>query len=283
MKKWTFIIDVAKCHDCNNCFLACKDEFCANDHLPYSISQPNHGHRWMNIQRTERGQYPRVDVGYLSQPCMHCDEPACLGAAENGSIYKRDDGIVIIDPVKSKGQKNLVDSCPYHAIWWNEEKQIPQKCTFCAHLLDNGWQQPRCTQACPTGALSVEYLEDNELTELVKKEVLEAYQPHLNTHPRVYYKNLYRFTRCFISGSVALSDVDECAEGAVVKLSASHLENDLETITNNYGDFKIDNLIADGEKIMLQLKYSGYEKQIKHLELTNSTDLGTIHLSKNKP
>ena len=24
---WGLIIDVARCHDCNNCFLACKDEF----------------------------------------------------------------------------------------------------------------------------------------------------------------------------------------------------------------------------------------------------------------
>jgi Fe-S-cluster-containing dehydrogenase component len=283
MKKWTFIIDVAKCHDCNNCFLACKDEFCDNDHLPYSISQPNHGHRWMNIQRTERGQYPRVDVGYLSQPCMHCDEPACLSAAENGSIYKRDDGIVIIDPVKSKGQKNLVESCPYHAIWWNEEKQIPQKCTFCAHLLDNGWAEPRCVQSCPTGAMSVHLLDDVELNGLVTKKKLEVYQPQLNTKPRVYYKNLYRFTRCFISGSAALSDVDECAEGAVVTVSGIQLNIDLRTETNNYGDFKIDDLIPDGQKIILQLEYPGYEKQIKNLKLTDSIDLGTIHFLKNKP
>jgi Fe-S-cluster-containing dehydrogenase component len=26
MKKWNLIIDIEKCEDCNNCFLACKDE-----------------------------------------------------------------------------------------------------------------------------------------------------------------------------------------------------------------------------------------------------------------
>ena len=36
MKKWNMIIDVAKCHDCNNCFLACKDEHVENDWPPYS-------------------------------------------------------------------------------------------------------------------------------------------------------------------------------------------------------------------------------------------------------
>jgi Fe-S-cluster-containing dehydrogenase component len=34
------IIDVAKCEDCNNCFLACKDEFVDNDFLPYSLLSP---------------------------------------------------------------------------------------------------------------------------------------------------------------------------------------------------------------------------------------------------
>ncbi len=35
-KTWGQIIDVARCHDCNNCFLACKDEFVGNNRLPYS-------------------------------------------------------------------------------------------------------------------------------------------------------------------------------------------------------------------------------------------------------
>ncbi len=281
MKKWTFIIDVARCHDCNNCFLSCKDEFCDNDHGTYSLSQPKHGQRWMNIKRTERGQYPRVDVGYLSQPCMHCDESSCMSAAQNDAVYKRDDGIVIIDPVKAKGQKQLVDACPYQAIWWNEEHQVPQKCTFCAHLLDNGWQEPRCVQACPTDALSAERLDESELAELISKEQLEVYQPELDTRPRVYYKNLYRYSRCFISGSAALPDIDECAEGAVVTLSASQFNKDLQTTTNNYGDFKIDNLLPDGESVSLKLEYPGYENQVKSVELTGSIDLGTINFSKN--
>ena len=73
MKKWNMIIDIAKCHDCNNCFLACKDEFVDNDWPSYSLAQPTAGQRWMNIHRQERGQYPKVDVSFLPLPCMHCD------------------------------------------------------------------------------------------------------------------------------------------------------------------------------------------------------------------
>ncbi len=110
MSKWNLIIDIAKCHDCNNCFLACKDEFVENDWSPYSVPQPAQGHKWVNIMRRERGQYPRVDVAYRPTPCMHCDNADCVKAAEDTAVYQREDGIVIIDPVKAKGQKAIVDS-----------------------------------------------------------------------------------------------------------------------------------------------------------------------------
>ena len=42
MKKWNLIIDVEKCEDCNNCFLACKDEHMYNDWPGYALPQPRH-------------------------------------------------------------------------------------------------------------------------------------------------------------------------------------------------------------------------------------------------
>ena len=62
------------------------------------------------------------------------------------------------------------------------------------------------------------YVEDAEMQKVKESEKLEVYQPRYQTQPRVYYKNLYRYTRCFIAGSVALKDIDECAEGAKVTL-----------------------------------------------------------------
>ena len=97
MKKWNLIIDVAKCHDCNNCFLACKDEYFENDFPPYSVAQPRHGQRWMNIMRKERGEYPEVDVAYLPILCMHCDDAPCIKKSKEGAVYKRKDGIVLIE------------------------------------------------------------------------------------------------------------------------------------------------------------------------------------------
>ena len=203
MKKWHLIIDVEKCEDCNNCFLACKDEHVDNDWSPIAFPQPRHGQRWINIMRKERGKYPLIDVAYRPTPCMHCENAPCIDKAAHGAIYRRDDGIVIIDPNKAKGQKDLVKACPYGAIWWNEDNSLPQKCTLCAHLLDQGLQKTRCTQVCPTGALTLVKADASELEEQIAAGKLEVLHPEYGSRPRVYYRNLYRYNSCFISGSVA--------------------------------------------------------------------------------
>ena len=278
MNKWNLIIDISKCHSCNNCFLACKDEFFENDFLPYSAAQPRHGHRWIDILRKERGQYPKVDVAYLPKSCMHCDDADCIKSAKNGAVYKRDDGIVIIDPLKAKGQKAVVDSCPYGVIFWNDELELPQKCTFCAHLLDEGWKIPKCVQVCPTGAMEFLHVEDSEMRQMVKSQNLETLHPEYNLEPRVYYKNFYRYNKCFIAGSVALKNTDECAEGAKITLKNASGKIIGTTVTNNYGDFKFDELEGKSGKYELEVEIAGYPLQKLDVDLEESIDIGTLFL-----
>jgi len=280
MKKLYFIIDVEKCENCKNCFLSCKDEYVGNDWPGYSAPMPDHGPSWIVTEGVERGQYPFIDVAYLPSPCMHCDNAPCIKAAQNGAIQKRPDGIVIIDPVKAKGQKNLVKACPYDAIKWNEELQLPQKCTFCAHLLDDGWTMTRCAQSCPTGALMVRLVEDSDMREIIKAENFEVYHPEHKTNPRVYYKNLHRFTRCFIGGSVAVrvNGRDECAEGATVTLLNAANEKLGECTTDNYGDFKFDNLEENSGKYTLRIAHAGNETKTIEVDLKKSVNAGVIFL-----
>ena len=235
-KQRYMVIDVSQCHDCNNCFIACKDEFVMNDWLPYSKAQPRHGPRWMNIERKERGRYPRIDCAFLPMPCQHCQDADCVKKNPD-CVSKRDDGIVLIDPVKSKGKKEVAESCPYGAIYWNDAENIPQKCTMCAHLLENGWDMPRCVHSCPTGAMTFYTAEKSEMDKIIAAEKLEQYRPDLKTNPNVYYKNLYKFTKCFITGGV-LKDGD-CAEGVKVSLKGAEAA---EQATNYFGEFKFDGL-----------------------------------------
>ena len=87
--------------------------------------------------------------------------PASQACKVEGAIYKREDGLVVIDPEKCTGCKSCVDVCPSNAIFMNENLNIAQKCTGCAHLLDSGeWTEPRCVDACPTMALK--FMEEDE-------------------------------------------------------------------------------------------------------------------------
>jgi Fe-S-cluster-containing dehydrogenase component len=275
------IIDVAKCEDCNNCLLSCKDEHVENEWPGYACAQPRHGHRWVNIMRKERGTFPMIDVAYRPTPCMHCDSAPCIEKALNHAVYKRNDGIVIIDPEKASGQKDLVKACPYNAIWWNEALNLPQKCTFCAHLIDDGWTKPRCVQSCPTGALEVRFVEEAEMNQIVAAEQLEVLHPELKTRPRVYYRNLYRFSHCFIGGSVATNydGVVDCAMGASVTLYQGQ-EKLAETTTDNYGDFKFDRLAKSTGDYSVVIDLAGWGQQkVQVPTLKTSVNLGTISFS----
>jgi Fe-S-cluster-containing dehydrogenase component len=276
MKKWNLVIDVARCHDCNDCFLADKDEFVGNDFPPYSVAQPWSGHRWMNIERKERGQHPIVQVAYLPMPCMHCDSAPCLTA--DGAVYKRDDGLVIIDPVKAKGHREIVDSCPYGAIYWNEEAGVAQKCTGCVHLLKEGWTETRCSQVCPTEAIKLIFADDAEMAKRAAAEGLRSYKAELGTKPRVYYKNLYRWEKVFVSASVAFKDTDECADGARVTVSAGGKKVGEGTV-NNYGEFVVDKL-EPGCECEVVIEASGYKPYSGKARLDKSLNLGQIFLER---
>ena len=220
MKKWNLIVDVAKCTNCNLCTLANQDEHVGNEFEGYSAPMPRHEHLWIDIRGRERGHGPLMDVVFVPVMCQHCDDAPCIAAAENGAVTKRPDGIVLIDPVKAKGQRAIADACPYNAVRWNEELQLPQHWFFDAHLLDAGWVEPRCTQVCATSALKAVHVTDEEMAGIRSREGLEDLMPEANTKPRVHYKNLRRFTHEFIGGTLinTVDGVTDCVAGAAVKL-----------------------------------------------------------------
>ena len=277
-KKWHLVIDVDRCMDCNDCFLADKDEFTGNDFPPFSVGQPWSGHRWMNVMRKERGQYPLVQVAYLPTPCLHCDDAPCIKDSPPGTVYKREDGLVIIDPVKAKGHPEIVETCPYEVIYWNEEAQVAQKCTGCAHLMDEGWHETRCTQVCPTEALKLVLADDAQMAALVAAEGLEVLRPELGAKPRVYYKNLHLWTKALLAGSVVFGDTGECAEGAVATVT-SGAQKVGEATADNYGDFYVDRL-EPGADYTLTVVAGGYAPSSTAIKLDQSLNVGSVVLER---
>jgi Fe-S-cluster-containing dehydrogenase component len=276
MSQYGMIIDLNKCSGCYNCFLACRDEHFDNDYSPIAAPQPFKDHFWMQIAESERGKYPKVKLSFIPKSCMHCDDAPCIRSAENGAVYKRADGIVIIDPQKSAGQKQILSSCPHRVIFWNEEKKIPQKCTFCAHLLDAGDPEPRCVEACPTGALQFGDVDDekSDFARLWNSKNVEVLHPEFDLKPRVKYIGI---PKRFVAGSIYFKDRDQCAENAKVTLTGHGIK---ETVrANNYGDFEFEGLGA-AEDFHVKVESSGYVPQSFKVQTQVDVYLGDILLKR---
>lgn len=277
MAKYAMAIDLSKCIGCYNCQVACKDEHVYNAFPPIAAEQPNFGQFWMSIEEREQVRNPsHIKVTYIPKPCQHCDDAPCIKAAKDGAIYKREDGIVIIDPEKAVGQKELVSSCPYGSIYLNEEKGLPQKCTFCAHLLDDNWAEPRCAQSCPTSCMYFGDVENPEskISQFLAANPVEAFHPEYGTKPRVYYTDL---PKPHLSGSVRLGGSNECAADVKVTLTDS-AGGKRTAVTDCFGDFEF----FDAPRGACQIGYelSGCKAQSAKLDLKEEiTFLGEIALN----
>jgi NAD-dependent dihydropyrimidine dehydrogenase PreA subunit len=164
-----------------------------------------------------------------------------MAAAPEGAIYRREDGLVVIDPEKSKGCKDVVAACPTQSIFWNEALQIPQKCTGCAHLLDSGWKAPRCVDACPTDALRFGDYEDFA-------QELEGAEPRnelAGNGPKVFYLNL---PKRFIATTIMDRSVNEVLVGLDVDVKLG--DEVVRTVqTDDFGDVFVDQ-IEPGDYIL---------------------------------
>ncbi len=176
-----FVIDIELCVGCYACQFVCKDEHVGNDWSPIAKPQPDTGQFWMRLDEHIRGTVPKVEMHYVPNPCMHCDEAPCIPPCPiEGAVYRREDGLVIIDADRCTGCKACVDACPYRAIYFNDDLNLAQKCTACAHLLDGGeWTTTRCADACPTEA--IKFGEESELADLIARA--ETLKPELGHSP----------------------------------------------------------------------------------------------------
>ena len=261
-------VDSRMCMACYSCFMACKDEHCGYS-SKLSAAQPMMGQKWIDVREWERGDSSRrVKSASVPTLCAHCKDPACMKAAKDGAVYKRPDGIVIIDPEKSKGQKAIADACPIKAVFWNEELKIPQKCTMCAELLDDPdylsylgdstLKSPRCVEACPNKALIFGDLDDpnSEISKLVASEKNTQLEPLEGQETNVKYLNV---PTVYLAGTVYQpEELDEVMVGAKVRLTCKETGETWETVTNYFGDWEVE-WLPKKKNIDIEIKASGYK------------------------
>lgn len=215
MKQYAMVIDLRKCIDCKACVAICSMTW--NTPINRELDDPvlirKEIMAWLESDDNQLNNalVETIENGNMLsrfEPCMHCDEPACVNACPLKAIKKREDGIVVVDYDICVGLGACVRACPYEKPYIrkfatpNAPAKRVDKCTFCAALVDKG-ELPMCVKTCQGRAIYFGDLMDEQsiISKMLKKEKDRAYildkkdgnllkiseRKHTLTKPNVYY------------------------------------------------------------------------------------------------
>ncbi len=156
MPQYGFFIDLSRCIGCNSCTIACKQW---HDIEP-GPAKPLRVYQW------ENGGIPELKLHMLPVMCYHCEQPVCVDACENKSIYKEEKyGAVLVDTEKCRGNRDCWRACPYGTPQYaNDDPDTKMlKCDMCIERLEQGLK-PICILSC-----SMRALEFAPLPEIIQK------------------------------------------------------------------------------------------------------------------
>jgi len=179
-KRWGMVIDLRKCVGCQSCTVSCMVE---NDVPKGSFRTVVSDYELVRHGNPRRQPLPRL--------CNHCEHPSCLTVCPTQATFQRNDGIVVIDNTVCIGCGACVQACPYDARFINPETNTADKCTFCAHRVDEGLL-PACVETCVGGARVFGDLNDpdSEISRLIKENSVQTLKPSTGNEPQVFYIGL---------------------------------------------------------------------------------------------
>ena len=210
--RWAYGVDATKCIGCLRCVEACKRE---ND-VPLTA---HHFRTWVErVVYLEGEDQPRIDsqqdpvniaasgsegeyrfanryagakvekAFFVPKLCNQCTHPACVQVCPVGATYKGADGVVLIDHKYCIGCRYCVQACPYGARFFDEEKGVSDKCTWCYHRITKGLQ-PACVEVCPVGARVFGDARDAQspISLFIRNNRVQVLKPETGNGPNVYY------------------------------------------------------------------------------------------------
>ena len=182
-KRYGLVIDLDRCLGCQTCRIACKVENSLNTGSGIRVDTIGGAY-----QDTPSGTYPNLSMSYLPVPCMHCSDPPCIDSCPEEAIYKRQDGIVLVDEDKCTGCQLCIPACPYDALTYDDQRDVIVKCTLCHHRIDKG-MKPFCVSLCEDGSIFFGDLNDpnSEVSKLISQRNAYTLKPEAGTSPAVYY------------------------------------------------------------------------------------------------
>jgi len=176
------LYDATKCIGCKSCVVACKEEagLPADTRGNKLYDAPDGLNEYTkNVIQLYKGN---SEYSYVKKQCMHCIDPACVGACMLGALKKGDFGVVSYDADTCIGCRYCEVACPFNVPKFEWAKSTPKivKCELCKERLAKGLE-PACTTVCPAKAVIFGKYDD----------LLKEAHDRIDKHPGQYFPKVY--------------------------------------------------------------------------------------------
>jgi Fe-S-cluster-containing dehydrogenase component len=178
------LYDATKCIGCKACVVKCKEI----NKLPadtqgyggglYDAPDSLNGTTKNVIQLYKAAE----EQSFVKKQCMHCIDPACVGACMLGALQKGKFGVVSYDADQCVGCRYCQTVCPFNVPQFQWSSITPRivKCELCKDRLAEG-KEPGCTEVCPRKAVIFGNYSD----------LLDEAHRRLRENPNLYVQKVY--------------------------------------------------------------------------------------------
>ena len=163
-------------------------------------------------------------------------------------------------------------SVSYDVVFMNDELGVAQKCTGCAHRVDEGLL-PRCADVCPHDAILFGEEGDDIFKDKAGEKPLEIYLPEAKAAPRAYWRGL---PKPWIAGAVLDGANDEIIAGAKVTATGED-GNAVSATSDAFGNFWLREL-NEGETYKVEIAAPGYSNVTGNVTANGDQDMGVVEL-----
>jgi len=176
------LYDATKCIGCKGCVAKCKEvnDLKADTRADAKYDAPEGLNEYAKnvIQLARYGD----ETAYVKKQCMHCVDPACVGACMLGALHKGQFGIVSYDVSSCVGCRYCQIACPFNVpkFQWTSINPKIIKCELCKERLAEG-KQPGCAEVCPRKAVIYGKHQD----------LLDEAHRRLSADPNKYVQKVY--------------------------------------------------------------------------------------------